>query len=510
MKRQIAAAILAGAMVTAPVCGAFAPAMSAGALTIIATPTSVTIPKGVIAVGETMRIDFKWGTGAVPDTITFSSHDDDIATVDQGGLITGVGTGITEIYVDIDSIGKSYTFTVTVSENAQPNYEYSLYQLDPGMKLNAGDTLVDDGASVAKTVNLLNDKGEYDVIHMADGPYTMQTEAMVVGLDGIILYIVPLAEGFRYTDITLLKEGDIIDTDTFLVTHDYVVNNRIHPVFLKSYYSKYIGEGKIRVKSIDHEKMRAELEAISEETTTIKGDANGDGVFGIADVVTFSKWLLGDTSAVIADWKTLDYNDDGALDTFDLITMRGSLAVAAQAARPVAMIADLTITEDPEKGWDSVCSLEVIDDLGVVHTGEITRDDFEVLSDFQKAPSWWKDNCDLIMSKAEARALVTEAEDIRAVKKLAGKAGELAAADWSRWDMSICDYGEKILYVMEPGETKYAADYTPVLAAEVGDECGWVKDEEAQDIITMMMEKDYFASSYIIKNYRRFQALPAD
>ena len=106
MKRQIKAFILAGAIAITPVCGSLTPAMSTAALTITATPTSVTIPKGVIAVGETMRIEFKWSTGAVPDTIRFSSHDDDIASVDQDGVITGVDTGITEIYVDIDSIGK--------------------------------------------------------------------------------------------------------------------------------------------------------------------------------------------------------------------------------------------------------------------------------------------------------------------------------------------------------------------------------------------------------------------
>jgi len=510
MKRQIKAFILAGAIAITPVCGSLAPAMSTAALTITATPTSVSIPKGVIAVGETMCIDFKWSTGAVPDTIRFSSHDDDIASVDQEGVITGVDTGITEIYVDIDSIGKSYTFTVTVSDRVQPNYEYSLYQLEPGMKLNAGDSLVDDGASVAKTVNLLNENDEYDVIHMSEEPYTMQTDAMVVGLDGIILYIVPIGEGFRYTDITLLKEGDIIDTDTYLVTHDYVINNRIHPVFLKNYYTKYVGEGKIRVKSIDHEKMRAELEAVNGETTSIKGDANGDGVFGIADAVTFNKWLLGDPSAVIADWKTLDYNDDGVLDTFDLVTMRKILIIGETEARPSAMIVDYTITEDPLTGWGFEYSVKVIDNFGVEHTADINESDFTYLRDQNNAGTWWKDNGELVMQRGEASGLFTEQKDLMAVNALTGRARELGDADWQNWDMSVTDYGEQILYLFETPESRYVYDYTPFLVALAGDECGWVKDAEAQETISMMMDKGYYASSSILKTYRRMLAETTD
>ena len=503
MKRQIKAYILAGAIAITPVCSMIAPAMSTAALTINAKPTSVTIPKGVIAVGETMRIDFKWSTGAVPDNIRFSSHDDDIATVDQDGLITGVDTGITEIYVDIDSIGKSYTFTVTVSDKVQSNYEYSLYQLGQGMKLKAGDTLVDNGASVAKTVNLLNEKDEYDVIFMSEEPYTMQTDAIVAGLDGIVLYIIPLADGFRYTDITQLKEGDIIDTDTYLVTHDYVVNNSIHPVFLKNYYKKYIGEGKIRVKSIDHESKRAELEAFNEDAVSIKGDANGDGVFGIADAVTFNKWLLGDPSAVIADWKTLDYNDDGVLDTFDLITMRKILIIGEMEARPSAMIVDYTITEDPLTGWGSEYSVRVIDNFGVAHTADINESDFAYLRDQNNEASWWKDNGELVIQRGEASALVTGQEDLKSVNALTGKARELGSADWQNWDMSITDYGEQILYLFEPAESGYVYDYTPFLVAFVGDECGWADDAQAQETISMMMDKGYYASSSILKTYRR-------
>ena|GEM_PF-1588850 len=55
------------------------------------------------------------------------------------------------------------------------------------------------------------------------------------------------------------------------------------------------------------------------------GDANGDGVFGIADAVTVQKWLLGDNSAEVADWKAADLNGNGRLDVFDFTLMRRKL-----------------------------------------------------------------------------------------------------------------------------------------------------------------------------------------
>ncbi len=52
------------------------------------------------------------------------------------------------------------------------------------------------------------------------------------------------------------------------------------------------------------------------------GDANGDGSFGIADIVMLQKWLNGGSDTKPADWKAADLCRDGALDIFDLVAMR--------------------------------------------------------------------------------------------------------------------------------------------------------------------------------------------
>lgn len=54
----------------------------------------------------------------------------------------------------------------------------------------------------------------------------------------------------------------------------------------------------------------------------VKGDANGDGEFGVADTVLLQKWILGDSSVELQNWKAADLCEDGTLDVFDMCFMR--------------------------------------------------------------------------------------------------------------------------------------------------------------------------------------------
>ena len=55
------------------------------------------------------------------------------------------------------------------------------------------------------------------------------------------------------------------------------------------------------------------------------GDANGDGEFGIADLVTLQKWLLSGSDTKLDDWRAVDLCKDDAVDIFDLVSMRKKL-----------------------------------------------------------------------------------------------------------------------------------------------------------------------------------------
>ena len=57
----------------------------------------------------------------------------------------------------------------------------------------------------------------------------------------------------------------------------------------------------------------------------IVGDVNDDGAFNLADLVLFSKWLLGDPDAKLAKWQNVDLVHDEKLDAFDLCMMRKAL-----------------------------------------------------------------------------------------------------------------------------------------------------------------------------------------
>lgn len=55
------------------------------------------------------------------------------------------------------------------------------------------------------------------------------------------------------------------------------------------------------------------------------GDINLDGKFGIADVVTIQKWMLGKKDVEIKYWENADLYKDGKLDVYDVCLMREKL-----------------------------------------------------------------------------------------------------------------------------------------------------------------------------------------
>lgn len=65
----------------------------------------------------------------------------------------------------------------------------------------------------------------------------------------------------------------------------------------------------------------------------LSGDVNADGVFNIADVVTFQQWLVGNGS--LADWKSADVYEDDVLDVFDLCKIKSQLINDSSVGRNI-------------------------------------------------------------------------------------------------------------------------------------------------------------------------------
>lgn len=61
------------------------------------------------------------------------------------------------------------------------------------------------------------------------------------------------------------------------------------------------------------------------EYITVQGDVNVDTKPDIADVVIVQKWLLGGRNIKLNDWEGADFTQDGQIDAFDLVLMKGSL-----------------------------------------------------------------------------------------------------------------------------------------------------------------------------------------
>ncbi|MCM1529660.1 MAG: dockerin type I repeat-containing protein [Alistipes sp.] len=68
-----------------------------------------------------------------------------------------------------------------------------------------------------------------------------------------------------------------------------------------------------------------ELPPLMGDIAPADGDVNGDGLFNIADVVAFERWLLNSSDVEMFYWWTADFYSDGKLDSFDLALMKKAL-----------------------------------------------------------------------------------------------------------------------------------------------------------------------------------------
>lgn len=57
----------------------------------------------------------------------------------------------------------------------------------------------------------------------------------------------------------------------------------------------------------------------------VKGDANHDGVFNMADIVALQKWLMNVPETMMINWEMADFNQDGKLNVIDLTLMKRQL-----------------------------------------------------------------------------------------------------------------------------------------------------------------------------------------
>ncbi len=127
------------------------------------------------------------------------------------------------------------------------------------------------------------------------------------------------------TEITL-KVGEQYKIDEEGDSLTYQSSNSSVAIVSKSGVVTALSAGQTKVFIINEDNEAVVLTVnVVDENIKIKGDANGDGTFNVADVVFFKNWLLSVTDIEFSDWKIVDWYEDGRLDVFDLVMMKKEL-----------------------------------------------------------------------------------------------------------------------------------------------------------------------------------------
>lgn len=109
------------------------------------------------------------------------------------------------------------------------------------------------------------------------------------------------------------------------------------------------------------------VNAAEQDTAFIMGDVNGDGSFGVSDVVLLQKWLLAVPNTNLSNWKAADFCEDNKLDVFDLTLMKRAMIYGetAQPISPVTQSIGLNHTEEV---------IELLNNYDLNNYDEVSRD----------------------------------------------------------------------------------------------------------------------------------------
>ena len=267
MGKNIKALILAACFCSTSFTALNAVPDTVSAYQLIASLQGVSIFKDTLAIGESAQLKLTWSNGAHPE-VTYASSDENVATVNQDGIVTGIADGIATISVSYYDGKVSETLDITVSGDVQKSIVYNTSELSLGDVVHKYDILHYDNKNKGSSANVVNTKGSYDLVFIYEKDYILPFDAEYVGDWGTCMYLAPDIEGITYLDGRTLNVGDVIDRNTHLLCYDYYIksadnsNRMTYPVFLPKYYNQYIGDGEIRVSSINHDTKTIELESV--------------------------------------------------------------------------------------------------------------------------------------------------------------------------------------------------------------------------------------------------------
>ena len=275
MTKSLKTLLLAACILTTSTSGLMSAPTTYAYTQLIASLQEVSIFKDTLAIGEKAQLELTWSNGAHPELI-YSSSDESVATVDQDGIVTGIANGTATITVSRLDGKNTKTLDISVSSDVEKSIVYNTSELNLGDKLCKYDILHYDNKNKGANANVVNTKGSYDLVFINEKDYVLPFDAEYVGDWGSCMYLAPDIEGITYLDGRTLNVDDVIDRNTHLLCYDYYIksadssNRMTFPVFLPEYYGKYIGNGEIRLSSIDHDSKTIELMSVPVDSPASK------------------------------------------------------------------------------------------------------------------------------------------------------------------------------------------------------------------------------------------------
>ena len=298
------------------------------AVTVTFAEISVTLDQTevTLAPGKTLTLVPTLAPNGITDTLTWTSSDPAVATV-QNGVVTAVRKGSVTITVTTTS-GKTASCAVTVEV---PATDISLNKTDITMVMGESATLSATLVPADSTDELVWSSSDPAIFTVNNGKVT----AVAVGTATLT---VKARDGVQATCIVRVKSPvpDSVTSATFTVKSGYIrkislgttVEKLLAGLNEKQYCKVFTANGKAAdggalaatgmvVKLMDGDTVKASY------TLVITGDADGDGQVTVNDYVALKGHILKKSNLDGAYAQAADADGDGSITVNDYVTVKG-------------------------------------------------------------------------------------------------------------------------------------------------------------------------------------------
>ncbi|MBR5084395.1 MAG: M6 family metalloprotease domain-containing protein [Prevotella sp.] len=274
--------------------------------------------------------------------VTYSSSDNDVATVDEGtGEVTLIGVGTTTITAtttatdEYESASASYTLKVR-AEQPEPG-EGDRYELvEDAEQLNADDLYIivgedeNGGFYAISTTQQTNNRTATPVTMCNDGTIEITEEVQVITLeenDGLwnlkvedgYLYAASSSKNYLRTETVVDQKGNanasITITDGIAAVEFQGTNThnslRYNPNKGEPIFSCYLPTSDMTDVSL--------YRRMTNTTNPLKGDANGDGYITVTDVVITVTYMVSDAPPAGFVFENADMDEDKLITINDVM-----------------------------------------------------------------------------------------------------------------------------------------------------------------------------------------------